>query len=227
LYFGFATIFNRRIALLSERLIKESADQLEHFGTLPFITAVRNGSVTKDRYMQFLNDLYHVVWNFCPVMAAGASRCNEDYSTVRYAIYEHIHEEKGHEEWVLSDCQAVGGDEFEHQVRNGKPRPEIQAMAAFNYYVAERQHGTAALAMVFALELISQRLGGRVSAGVAKALNLEGTHGTTFLSSHGTMDEGHLKEMSRAIDSIADPAVGEIMANAVAVNFALFAAMLS
>src|SRR6201997_5268556 len=101
---------------------------LEHYATLPFIVAVRSGTVTAERYKQFLNDLYHVVWHFCPTMAAGASHCMDDYSTVRYALYEHIEDEKGHELWVLDDCRDVGGEEFAEQVRRGLPRPEIQAM---------------------------------------------------------------------------------------------------
>jgi len=213
--------------LLFDQLKNESIAVLEHYATLPFIVAVRSGTVTAERYKQFLNDLYHVVWHFCPTMAAGASRCTDDYSAVRYALYEHIEDEKGHELWVLDDCRDVGGEEFAQQVAKGLPRPEVQAMNAFNYHAAERQHGSSAFAMVFALEMISQRLGGQVGKGIAKALKLEEGKGTKFLSSHGPLDEGHLVEISTAINSISDPRVANQMSNAVMVNYRLFAAMLS
>jgi hypothetical protein len=80
---------------------------------------------------------------------------------------------------------------------------------------------------VVALEMISQRLGGQVAAGLAKTLQLQDTEGTKFLSSHGPMDELHLNEISSVLDSITDPKVGNLISNAVAVNFKLFAAMLS
>jgi pyrroloquinoline quinone (PQQ) biosynthesis protein C len=213
--------------LLFEQLKAESAVVLEDYATLPFIVAVRSGTVSAERYQQFLNDLYHVVWHFCPTMAAGASRCTDEYSAVRYALYEHIEDEKGHELWVLDDCRDIGGEAFAGQVSKGLPRPEIQAMNAFNYHAAERQHGATAFAMVFALEMISQRLGGQVSKGIAKALKLEEGKGTKFLSSHGPLDEGHLVEISAAIDSISDPTIAKLMSNAVMVNYRLFAAMLS
>ncbi|HEX7641980.1 MAG TPA: iron-containing redox enzyme family protein [Noviherbaspirillum sp.] len=213
--------------MLFEQLKEESAAILESYATLPFIVAVRAGTVSAERYRQFLNDLYHVVWHFCPTMAVGASRCADDYSVVRYALYEHIEDEKGHELWVLDDCRDIGGEEFVEQVKKGLPRPEIQAMNAFNYHVAERQHGAIAFAMVFALEMISQRLGSQVSKGVAKALKLAEGQGTRFLSSHGPMDADHLVEISGAINSISDPKVAKLMSNAVMVNYRLFAAMLS
>lgn len=213
--------------MLFEQLKEESTVALEGYATLPFITAVRAGTVKRERYMQFLNDLYHVVWHFCPTMSAGASRCPDEYRNVRYALYDHVADEQGHELWVLDDCRAIGGAEFEAEVGQGLPRPEIQAMNAFNYYAAERQHGATAFSMVFALEMISQRLGGHVSKGVAKALELDDGEGTKFLSSHGALDEEHLIKISAAINSITDPKVCGLLSNAVMMNYRLFGAMLS
>src|SRR6267378_6710132 len=52
----------------------------------------------------------HIVWHFCPTMAAAAARCGDEFRNVRYALYERIEEEKEHETWVLEDVGAVGGD---------------------------------------------------------------------------------------------------------------------
>ena len=91
-----------------------------------------------EEYRAFLHDLYHVVWHFCPVMAAAAARLGDDFREVRYELYERIEEEKGHEAWVLEDVEAVGGDVA--HVRTNPPSAPVQAMIGFNYYGAERVH---------------------------------------------------------------------------------------
>ena len=43
-------------------------------------------------------------------MAAAAARCGDHLRNIRYDLYERIEEEKGHEDWVLEDIAALGGD---------------------------------------------------------------------------------------------------------------------
>ena len=73
--------------------------------------AVANG-MSVERYRALLLELYHVVWHFNPVCAAAASRmgtpANETLQPIRHFLYEHMHEESGHETWVLNDLEAIG-----------------------------------------------------------------------------------------------------------------------
>ena len=66
--------------------------------------------LTPAEYRAFLHDLYYIVWHFCPIMGAAASRIDDRFRHVRYELYERIEEEKNHETWVLEDVAAVGGD---------------------------------------------------------------------------------------------------------------------
>lgn len=209
---------------LLERLRKESADELEKFTKLPLIEKLVTATITRERYQEFLNDLYHVVWHFCPTMAAAASRCDESLAAARYFYYEHIDEEKTHEIWVLEDCEAVGGKSFADAVKSGRPRDEVQGMVGFNYWVTEHEHPYGAMGMVYSLEAIASRLAGRAGAGVAKALGLQldPPLGVKFLATHGPMDTDHLAELEQVLSGINNDKVADIIINATRVNFRLF-----
>jgi pyrroloquinoline quinone (PQQ) biosynthesis protein C len=211
---------------LFERLKAESAEELEKFARLPLIGALVSGTVGRERYKGFLNDLYHVVWHFCPAMAAAAARCSDSFASTRYFYYEHIEEEKGHEIWVLEDCEAVGGADFVQAVKSGRPCKEVQGLIGFNYSISEREHPCGVLGMVYVLEAIASRLAGRAGMGVAKALNLQldPPVGVKFLSTHGPMDAGHLDELEKVMAGIKDERTADVVSNACRVNFHLFSA---
>ena len=125
-------------------------------------------------YKAFLHDLYHIVWHFCPVMAAAAARCSDRFREVRFDLYDRIEEEKGHDTWVLEDIEAIGGDVA--SARAHPPSAPVQAMIAFNYFGAERVHPCSVLGMLYMLEVVSSVYGGRVSDSIARTL---GRHGKT------------------------------------------------
>src|SRR4051812_46186573 len=78
--------------------------------SLPKVQSVIHDGLSPAEYRSFLHDLYHIVWHFCPIMAAAAARCDDRFRQVRFELYQRIEEEKGHDEWVLEDIEAVGGD---------------------------------------------------------------------------------------------------------------------
>jgi pyrroloquinoline quinone (PQQ) biosynthesis protein C len=180
--------------------------------------------LTLPEYKAFLHDLYHIVWHFCPVMAAAAARCSDRFRGVRYDLYERIEEEKGHEAWVLEDLEALGGDV--PGVRANPPSAPVQAMIAFNYYGAERVHPCSVLGMLYMLEVVSSVYGGRVSDSISRKLGRDvDAGGFKFLSSHATMDLDHMAKLNRLVKTIDDPAAQEAIVNSTRVNFYQFGRM--
>lgn len=175
-------------------------------------------------YRAFLHDLYHVVWHFCPVMAAAITRCDDRFRDVRYELYERIEEEKGHESWVLEDIEAVGGDV--RAARETPPSVPVQAMIAFNYYSAERTHPCSVLGMLYMLEVVSSVYGGRVSDSIARAIGREvDGGGFKFLSSHATMDVDHMAKLNKLVKTIEDRSAQTSIVNSTRVNFYQFSRM--
>jgi pyrroloquinoline quinone (PQQ) biosynthesis protein C len=175
-------------------------------------------------YRAFLYDLYHIVWHFCPIMAAAASRCDERYRDVRYELYERIAEEKGHETWVLEDIEAVGGDVA--SAKANPPSAPVQAMIAFNYHGAERVHPCSVLGMLYMLEVVSSVYAGRTSDSIAAAIGRKvDSGGFKFLSSHATMDVDHLAKLNLLIKKVHEPEAQESVINSTRVNFFQFGCM--
>jgi pyrroloquinoline quinone (PQQ) biosynthesis protein C len=191
---------------------------------VPKVHEMIHRGLSLQEYRAFLHDLYHVVWHFCPIMAAAASHCDDRFQGVRYELYERIAEEKGHEAWVLEDIEAMGGDV--PGARANPPSPPVQAMIAFNYYAAERLHPCAVLGMLYMLEVVSSVYGGRVSDAIARAIGRDaGAGGFRFLTSHATMDVDHMAKLNRLVKTIDDPAAQRAIVNSTQVNFYQFAAM--
>lgn len=186
----------------------------------PRVHAMIHHGLQLEEYRAFLHDLYHIVWHFCPVMAAAAARCGDDFRDVRYALYDRIEEERGHESWVADDIVAMGGDASAGSVPPSYP---VQAMIAFNYYAVERLHPCSVLGMLYMLEVISSVYGGRVSDSIARALGREvDAGGFKFLTSHATMDVDHMASLTQLLKTVADPAAQAAIIRTTNVNFHQF-----
>ena len=201
-------------------LIENSDSSRRALEAEPRVHGMIHHGLALEEYRAFLRDLYHIVWHFCPVMAEAASRCGDEFRDVRYALYERIEEEKGHEAWVLEDIGAMGGD-----VSKGIPAPSapVQAMIAFNYFAAERVHPCSVLGMLYVLEVVSSVYGGRVADAIARKIGREASAGGfRFLSSHASMDLDHMASLNRLLKTIEDPAAQASILRSTQVNFHQF-----
>lgn len=187
----------------------------------PRVHAMIHHGLTLAEYRAFLHDLYHIVWHFCPVMATAASRCGDDFRSVRYALYERIEEERGHEAWVLEDIGAIGGNVSAAGAT--PPSAPVQAMIAYNYYAADRVHPCSVLGMLYVLEVISSVYGGRVADAIARKLGREvAAGGFKFLSSHATMDLDHMASLNRLVKTVENHAAQTAIIRSTNVNFHQF-----
>jgi pyrroloquinoline quinone (PQQ) biosynthesis protein C len=193
------------------------------FETNPVVLdAVANG-MPIERYRKLLLELYHVVWHFNPVCAAAASRIEDSHRQIRYHLYEHMHEESGHEEWVMNDLEAVGvqrSDTLAHAAS-----PFTLALNGYNYWAADRRHPCSVLGMLYALEVIASVYGGPFASAIKESLLLEGEQGISFIGSHATMDAQHMAELRKVLDTVRDKAARDAVVESVLMNFHHFTRM--
>jgi pyrroloquinoline quinone (PQQ) biosynthesis protein C len=178
--------------------------------------SVANG-MSVERYRKFLLELYHVVWHFNTISAAAASRVPDSHRQVRYHLYEHMHEEMGHEEWVMQDLEAVGVSA--ETTRAHQPTPHTRALVGFNYWAADRRHPCSVLGMLYTLEVIASVYGGPFASAIKESLLLEGERGVSFISSHATMDTAHMAEMRKILNTLADDEARDAVVESTLVNF--------
>ena len=213
-------------------LVENSDASRRAIESLPKVHSMIHKGLTLAEYQAFLRDLYHIVWHFCPIMAAAAARCDERLRDVRYELYERIGEEKGHEGWVLEDIAAVGGEA--QGAHRAAPSAPVQAMIGFNYYAAERVHPCSVLGMLYVLEVVASVYGGKAADSIARAIGKEATAGRgtpgagfRFLSSHATLDADHMAKLNVLLKTIDDPVAQAAIIESTRVNFHQFGQLFS
>lgn len=187
------------------------------FETHPVVLDAVAQGMSLERYRTLLLELYHVVWHFNPVSAAAASRLADSHKQVRYFLYEHMHEESGHEEWVRNDLDAVGVPPSD--TVGYKPSAFTQALVGYNYWAADRAHPCSVLGMLYTLEVIASVYGGPFASAIKEALLLEGERGVSFINSHATMDAEHMAELRQVLNTLDDAPAREAVVDAALVNF--------
>ena len=204
-------------------LITRTDEARREFETNPVVLDAVAHGMPIERYRKLLLELYHLVWHFNPVCAAAASRVPDKLRQVRYFLYEHMHEESGHEQWVMNDLEAVGVRQaalLAHQ-----PALTTLALTGYNYWAADRRDPCSVLGMMYTLEVIASVYGGTFAEAIRGSLLLEGDRGVSFISSHATMDAEHMAELRLVLNTIDDDAAREAIVESTLVNFHHFTRM--
>ncbi len=198
-------------------LVARTDESRRAFETHPVVMDAVARGLDVERYRRLLLELYHVVWHFNPVCAAAASRLDDRFRDVRYFLYEHMHEEQGHEQWVLNDLDAVGVPAA--QALAHAPTPWTLALVGYNHWAADRRHPCSALGMLYALEVIASVYGGPFASAIRESLLLDGDRGVSFIGSHATMDAQHMAELRGVLNLVDDAAAQEAIVESVQLNF--------
>ena len=206
-------------------LVMRTDEARRAFETHPNVMDAVARGMSVERYRQFLLELYHIVWHFNPVCAAAASRLDDGLRDVRYFLYEHMHEEQGHEQWVLNDLDAVGVSE--PQARVHAPSPWTLGLVGYNYWAADRRHPASVLGMLYALEVIASVYGGPFASAIQESLLLDGERGVSFVASHATMDAKHMAELREVLNGVRDEVAREAVVEATVVNFHHFTGLMA
>jgi pyrroloquinoline quinone (PQQ) biosynthesis protein C len=170
---------------------------------VPVIRDCLAGRVTRAQYIAFLTEAYHHVKHTVPLLMACGSRLPESAGWLRSAVAEYIAEEHGHEEWILNDIAACGADA--EAVRSGTPLPATELMVAYVYDYIARRNPVGFFGMVHVLEGTSTAL------AVNAAQVIRGTVGLppeafTYLTSHGALDQEHVRFFASLMDRLDNPA---------------------
>ena len=202
-------------------LIGRTDEDRRGFETHPVVLAAVANGMPVERYRALLLELYHVVWHFNPVCAAAASRLgapgHDALQPIRHFLYEHMHEETGHETWVLNDLEAVGVAPTD--TRAHTPAIATLSLNGYNYWAADRRHPGSVLGMLYALEVVASVYGGPFASAIRESLLLDGERGVSFIASHASMDAKHIAELRQVLNQVRDAAAQAAIVESVRVNF--------
>jgi pyrroloquinoline quinone (PQQ) biosynthesis protein C len=172
-----------------ERLERDTLEERQALLAAPIIKAALAGRVDRNQYIAFLCRAYHHVKHTVPLMMACGSRLGHDHEWLRSAMAKYIQEELGHQEWILSDISAAGGDA--DAVRHSAPDLDTELMVAYAYDTVNRRNPVGILGMVFVLEGTSVGLASSAARALQRCLDLP-TSAFSYLISHGDLDTNHM-----------------------------------
>lgn len=193
------------------------------FLSVPQVRAGLAGTISRETYLAYLTQAFHHVRHTVPLMFEARSRLGHRPELVE-ALDDYIAEETGHEEWILSDIAAAGGNADE--ARRSRPHPATQAMVDHAYARIRAGNPVAFFGMVYVLESVSVALATRGAGAVAERLGLP-PEAFTYLTSHGALDQSHMRFFERLVNRFEDEADSTAVRDMAREIFALFGGMFS
>ncbi|MEJ2459407.1 MAG: iron-containing redox enzyme family protein, partial [Novosphingobium sp.] len=158
------------------------------FLAVPQVRAGLAGTISRRMYIDYLQQAWHHVRHTVPLMQAARARLL-DRPDLLSALDEYISEETGHEEWILADIAAAGGNA--DAARASDPAPATKAMVDHAYRCIEEGNPVSFFGMVYVLESVSVAMAQRGASAVAENLGLP-PEAFTYLTSHGALDQDHM-----------------------------------
>jgi len=191
-------------------LCRQTDDEKIKLWQLPIIEQALSGKLALRTYLAFLRRAYHHVRHTVPLLMQAGARFSSQDEWLRRAMAEYIEEELGHEEWILNDIAACGGDA--ESVRKSTPSFAVEMMVSYAYDSINRINPICFLGMVHVLEGTSVALATQAAKSLKTSLNLP-NKAFSYLISHGDLDQGHQQFFEGLINRLSDDQL-QVVSNA-------------
>lgn len=175
----------------------------EYLLQAPVIAEALAGRISHARYLAFLTQAWHHVRHTIPLLMAVGARLPDRHAKLRNDLIHYLEEEVGHDDWILNDIEAAGGDR--HAAAAALPTVETDAMVAYAWDTVQRRNPVGFFGMVYVLEGTSVALAVKAADEIERAIGLPGK-AFTYLRSHGTLDLEHIEHLGGILDGLTDPA---------------------
>lgn len=202
-----------------ERLSRETEAERGALYEVPLMQDAMRGRISRETYIAYLTQAYHHVKHTLPLLMAAGGRVPPHKEEMRRRFADYIAEETGHEEWILNDIRAAGGDA--EAARKSKPALATDIMTAYAWDVVNRRNPVSFLGMVFVLEGTSVARASQAAQVLMDSLKLPRS-AFTYLTSHGALDMSHLKFFEETVNML-DAQDQEDIIEVAKVMFRLFA----
>jgi len=173
-----------------DELVAATEAERQAFLQIPAVMQGLQGDIPRSSYIAFLTQAYYHVRHTVPLLMACGAALPQDKEWLRVAIGEYIEEEMGHQEWILNDIEAAGGDR--ERVRTGIPDFSTEMMVSYAYDTIQRNNPVGFFGMVLVLEGSSVALASSAAGVIREKLDLPEA-AFSYLSSHGSLDQEHIR----------------------------------
>ena len=205
-----------------DELRQATVTEKNYLFSSPLIQSALQGKVDVSSYSAFLAQAFHHVSHTVPLLMACGARLPARLEWLRGAMAEYIEEEYGHQEWILNDIKACGGDA--EAVRHGRPALATELMVSTMYDRINRLNPVSMLGMIFVLEGTSIELATNAANTLQASLKLPEA-AFSYLSSHGALDQEHMKFYEKLVNRLDDDDDKACVIDTARVIYTLYAQM--
>ncbi|HSW24389.1 MAG TPA: iron-containing redox enzyme family protein, partial [Burkholderiaceae bacterium] len=153
-----------------QRLVEQTTEQRNELLRTPIIEGSLRGEVSLPSYVAFLREAYHHVRHTVALLAACKAALPPHHAWLHDALDEYIDQERGHDEWILDDIRACGGDA--DAARRARPAHATEVMVAYAYDTIARGNPLGFFGMVHVLEGTSVSLALLAADAIQRPLGL-------------------------------------------------------
>jgi pyrroloquinoline quinone (PQQ) biosynthesis protein C len=183
------------------QLLQQTVTGRQYLLGSPIIARTMQGEISVQDYIEFLTQAYYHVRHTVPLLMSVGARLDDSREWLRLAVAEYIEEELGHQEWILNDIRACGGNS--DVVRHGRPGQETELMVAYAYDTINRVNPLGFFGMVLVLEGTSVNLATRAAEQIQRKLALPAS-AFSYLHSHGSLDQEHIHFYENLMNRVED-----------------------
>ncbi len=202
-----------------DELVDATEDARQAFLQIPAVARGLQGDIPLNSYIAFLTQAYYHVRHTVPLLMSCGGALPPEKEWLRVAIGEYIEEETGHQEWILNDIRAAGGDP--EAVRHGTPDFNTEMMVAYAYDTIHRRNPVGFFGMVFVLEGTSVALATHAASAIQNRLNLP-DQAFSYLTSHGSLDQDHIRFFESLMNRLDEEADRQAVLHAAARFYRLY-----
>lgn len=189
--------------IFDQVLSSTAADHRRYVIECPLFALLAGGRATRDQYVVYLRETFHLVRHTSRALARAASNVDDRRRDLRAWLLQQANEEHGHELFCLRDLRNLGLDA--DAITAPLPNPGAWGVITQNYFFAAEGHPEALLGVASATEGMGAELAGGFAESLTSRYGIP-EQATTFLRSHAGFDRRHYAEVREAINSMATPA---------------------
>lgn len=165
----------------------------------PLFTAITNGKITREHYVAYLRETYHLVGHTSKATALVPPRLGDERPELREWFEDVARTEQNHDLFCVKDLKELGLDP--QPILDAGMGPGSWAMVSQLYYICTIENPIGVLGVAMATEGLGADLATPYADILEKEYDIP--HGaTTFLRSHGVLDVRHVEEVRQGVNEL-------------------------
>jgi len=165
----------------------------------PVFERVLSGAMTRQNYIAYLRETYHLVKHTSKALAMVGARLPHERRALRGWFFHQSVDEHNHDLFCVDDLKALGEDP--EQVLCGRMGKGAWGLVCHIYFLAAFDNPAALLGVASATEGLGADVGAQFEVIIREKYGYP-MEATTFLRSHGISDQKHVADAIKAINEL-------------------------